>query len=337
MAKIAAIHTGPDTHLDHLAPLCFLLEAPLIVTEKEHFTLGKHFYPMIEMRYVSLEELTLEYIAKNFDVLIECGKFWAMELKPLIKMFFHKDLRVIFSPHGNSDKESFLNLAIEQDIQLVYGPQMRELKVGKNVIEMGNLRLWFYQKYKEHFDALARDLFPQKKKTVLYTPTWSTKASSSSFFEHIDEIVSSLSKSYQLLIKLHPLLEENHPAHFHHILGKYEDQATFLLEFPAIYPLLERTDIYLGDTSSVGYDFLAYDRPMFFLNGKGNLMQCGQIFKGSVENSQKELSAIRRKIYREAFGKECIHEKIKTLLLKKVGSKSTDYSESSGCSTTTAT
>ena len=39
-----------------------------------------------------------------------------------------------------------------------------------------------------------------------------------------------------------------------------------LIEFPYIYPLLEFCDIYLGDCSSVGYDFLHLNRPMYFLN-----------------------------------------------------------------------
>jgi CDP-glycerol glycerophosphotransferase (TagB/SpsB family) len=59
-----------------------------------------------------------------------------------------------------------------------------------------------------------------------------------------------------------------------------------LLEhFPPIYPLLDRTDAYIGDMSSIGYDFLAYERPLFFLtkekadplsNPSAFLMRCGQ-------------------------------------------------------------
>lgn len=322
LKKTVAIHTGPDTHLDHLAPLCALLEIPLIVTEEDHLELGQKFYPMVEIRYLPLEELTLAYMATHFDVVVECGKFWAIELKPLIKLLFNKDLRVIFAPHGNSDKESFLNHPIHQDIDLAYGPQMLGLKTGSNVVETGNLRLWFYQKHKAHFDRLSQEVFASfdpKKKTILYAPTWNTLAAKSSFFDQADAIISSLHKEYNLLIKLHPLLEENHPGHFHRILGTYQEKATFLLRFPPVYPLLEKTDIYLGDHSSIGYDFLYYNRPLFFLQEGGKLQQCGEIYaqQSNLQAKQEECSSLRSKLYLEAFGKcapEDLKEKIKALL-----------------------
>jgi len=307
---IAAITTGPETHLDHLAPLCFLLEIPLILTDDRQMDIAREFYPMIDLQYIPLSELTLDYIANHFDTTVTCGKFWAMELKPLIKLFFNKELRILFAPHGNSDKEAFLDMPITQDIDLVYGPQMKLLKKGRPFVEIGNLRWWFYQNHKTHFDHLAEKFFVGKK-TILYAPTWESKASTTSFFEQIDGVTDLVEKDYNLLVKLHPLLEENDPAKFYRILGEYENKVTFIQRFPAIYPLLEKTDIYLGDYSSIGYDFLTYNRPMFFLKEGGVLNQCGELFKGCVDNPQKNLSSIRQKIYQEAFGKGCIPEKIK--------------------------
>lgn len=283
-----AISTGPETHLDHLAPLCAQLDIPLIVTNEEHLDLGKRFYPMIEIKYVPLADLTLEYLAQNFNTIVTCGKFWAMELKPLIKMVYHKELRFVFAPHGYSDKENLLGMPIEQDIELTYK-------------ELGNLRYEFYQQHKNHFDQLAAEFFSSEKPTVLYTPTWETKATSTSFFESTGAIVDALAEKYNLLIKLHPLLEENDPARFYRIIGKYEDRARFILNFPAIYPLLDKTDIYLGDFSSIGYDFLTYNRPMFFLKQGGKLMECGEPFLGSVEGKQEYLSTMRKKTYAQVF------------------------------------
>ncbi len=313
-----AISTGPTTHLDHLAPLCYLLEIPLIVTEPEHEGLGKKFYPMVAFQYISLEDLTLDYIAHHFDAIITCGKFWAMQLQPLLEMLYGKQIRFIFSPHGNSDKEAMLGLPVSQDIDLIYGPQMRKEKSGGEVIEIGNIRYWFYKKHQAHFDALTKDLFREEKKTVLYAPTWETKATSTSFFEKAGEIILTHCESYNLLIKLHPLLEENDPAAFHRIIGMYEHQARFILDFPPIYPILEKTDIYLGDFSSIGYDFLAYDRPMFFLKKGGRLQRCGEVYEGGLTNAQEELSDARKQMYEEAFAKY-EGEKIKALLLQGLG------------------
>lgn len=296
MTKIFAISTGPETHLDHLAPICALFDVPLIVTEEAHLELGHRFYPMCDIRYIPIGELSLEYIAKNMDVVIECGKFWAMELKPALKLLHNKDLKVVFAPHGHSDKEAFLDAPIEQDVRLVYGPNR-----GKG-IEMGNLRLEFYLEYKAHFDELAAPFFDGDKESVLYAPTWESKASPTSVFERIDEVVDRFASSHQLLVKLHPLLEETHPAHYHRILGKHDKRACFIEKFPPIYPLLERSDIYLGDFSSIGYDFLYFDRPMYFLKSGGPLEQCGKPFQGELTGAQKTLSPQRKKLYRETFG-----------------------------------
>ncbi|MBS0628652.1 MAG: CDP-glycerol glycerophosphotransferase family protein [Verrucomicrobia bacterium] len=286
---IAAISTGPETHLDHLAPLCALWQIPLIVTSKDHFELGVKFYPMIEILYVPLEDFTLEYIAAHFDTIVTCGKFWAMELKPPLKMLYQKELRFLFVPHGYSDKEELLNKPVNQDIQFTYE-------------DLGNLRYEFYLQHKTHFDELAKSYFKTQKKTILYAPTWQTTATSTSFFESTGTIIESLSGKYNLLIKLHPLLEENDPARFHRIIGKYESTARFILNFPSIYPLLEKTDIYLGDHSSVGYDFLTYNRPMFFLKQGGKLSNCGELFEGAVESEQEHLHSIRETTYLSVFG-----------------------------------
>lgn len=319
MEKCAAISTGPLTHLDHLAPLCYLLNAPLIVTDSKHYELGKKFYPMVDLQYIAFEDLSLEYLAKAFDQIIGCGKFWAMELKPLLEMLYNKKMRFIFSPHGNSDKESFLDQVADQDIDLVYGPQMARMRKG-HAVEMGNIRRWFYEEHKIFFDAITSSgVFHRcdpNKKTILYAPTWETKATTSSFFHSVGPLIEELGKEYNLLIKLHPLLEENNPALFYKLLGKYEEEAHFVLDFPLIYPLLEKSSIYIGDFSSIGYDFLYYNRPMFFIQAQGRLAQCGEPYLGRqcLDNEQIELSKIKRELYLDAFGEIFNGGKIKTLL-----------------------
>lgn len=309
MKNVAAISTGPLTHLDHLAPLCAILEIPLIVTEYDQLEIGQTFYPMVEWEHLSLAELTLDYMATRFEAIVVCGKFWAMSLKPLMQLLYQKELRVIFSPHGQSDKESFLKERVAQDIDLAYGPLMLQEKPGS--IEMGNVRLWLYNQHKAHFDALAERLIfshlDPGKKTVLYAPTWSTTATTTSFFEQTGQIVDAYSEHYNLVIKPHPLLEQNQPAHHWRIVEQNKEKAFFLHDFPAIYPLLEKSDIYLGDTSSIGYDFLYYNRPLFFLKEGGRLQTCGQYLAEctSIEYEQIELKNRREELYREAFGKGC--------------------------------
>jgi teichoic acid glycerol-phosphate primase len=284
-----AIHTGPDTHLDHLAPLCALLDLPLIVTELDHLQLLNTFYPMVRSIYISPADLTLERMANEFQTIFTCGKFWGLDLKASIQLFYNKNIRFVFVPHGNSDKEKLLEKPIHQEIELIYGPQMREAKNSGKLIEMGNLRYRFYLKYQDHFDPLAAPYFQTDKPTVLYAPTWESKATKTSFFDKIDQVIEAL-QDYHLLIKLHPLLEENDPATYYRILGKFEKQVIFIEKFPPVYPLLKKTDFYLGDYSSVGYDFLTFNRPMYFL-AEGET--CKSVANSFKENLSRKKSSPR--------------------------------------------
>lgn len=294
---LCAINSGPSTHLDHLAPLCEVLNIPLIITEADVYDLAKHFYPMIEIKHIPLERLSLSFMAQNFTAIVTCGKFWAMEVGGAIEALFGKRIRFIFAPHGKSDKEDLLDMPkVKQDIELIYSGAPRE-----NRIVIGDIRRWFYTKYKSHFDSFCTSFFSETKKNVLYAPTWQTKATDTSFFSEAGKMIQQLSDRYHLLVKLHPLLEENDPATFYRILGQYEDRVKFILNFPPVLPLLEKTDIYLGDYSSIGYDFLFYDRPMFFLKSGGVLQRCGQPYLESLENSQSGLSEVRQGLYNQSF------------------------------------
>ncbi|MFI5334244.1 MAG: hypothetical protein ACHQT8_03650, partial [Chlamydiales bacterium] len=80
-----------------------------------------------------------------------------------------------------------------------------------------------------------------------------------------------------------------------------------------------RCDAYLGDYSSIGYDFLAFDRPLYFFQTSHQnptlIAQAGvelgedvlEIFK---ESNEKYGSA-RRRVYQRAFGSERSMSEIK--------------------------
>ena len=99
----------------------------------------------------------------------------------------------------------------------------------------------------------------------------------------------------------------------------------FLKDFPLVYPLLAHTDIYLGDMSSIGYDFLPFNKPMFFLNKQKRdpktdrglyLFRCGvdikpdaypliyKFIETRLEDDQENFSAIRKEVYDYTFGEE---------------------------------
>ncbi|MBS0627210.1 MAG: CDP-glycerol glycerophosphotransferase family protein, partial [Verrucomicrobia bacterium] len=267
---------------------------PLIVTEEATYSAALTFYPQIETLKKDHLELSSDFLANNFDVIFESGKFWAMELKSLFSLLYKKDMRFVFCPHGNSDKGHSIKTPTEQDLSLVYGDHMIDLLTKTRAIHhisafarTGNYRLPFYLKYKSFYDSLVENQISCKidrtKKVILYAPTWQDGENPSSFFTSTQNLIEELKDDFNLIIKLHPFLEEFHPAHTYYITSLYENTpgVTFLKNFPSIYPLLQICDLYIGDYSSIGYDFLSFNKPLYFLRGKSSsysmLHPCGLV------------------------------------------------------------
>jgi hypothetical protein len=319
---IVGIHTGPDNYLDHLGVLCAMLQVPLIVTEEKTYASAKKFYPWLDVVLKDHLDLSLEYISR-FDAIIESGHYWALELVPLIELLLGKKMRIIYCPHGNSDKGHSSKICYPKDISLIYGKQMLDLVKDRQSLNAhiltGNFRYQFYRKHQQFYDAFA----PKKEKPLLlYAPTWPNQENPSNFFDICERVIEELKEHFDLIIKLHPFLEELYPAQTYHLISRYEN--FFLTDFPPIYPLLNICDAYLGDFSSIGYDFLAFDKPMFFLqDNPGPLKECGvtvpqncDLLKFLIEHwNQKGKAPFRKEIYHYAFGDEKCIEEIKNEIL----------------------
>lgn len=316
----AAFNTGSDFHLlDHIAPLAELKKMPLITTEEINYALAQKFYPQIETRFIPDLEFRLGEIAKEFDVLYEC-KYWQPHLKLLFRQLFNKEMKLIFCPHGQSDKGYQTPLLAPygfQDGVLIYGELMIEMLKDLNVTIpdheiVGNYRLAFYRKYQAFYDNLAAQeiAIDRSKRTVLYAPTWYDADGSTSFFDHGDQVIAQLPKDWNLILKVHPLLEQRKPSEFYAITALAEKKPNLFLvhEFPPVYPILAMADVYLGDSSSVGYDFLSFERPLYFLptHRPGRLHSCGttvdlsQNIYSQLENPNK-LQGQQAALYRLAF------------------------------------
>jgi hypothetical protein len=165
----------------------------------------------------------------------------------------------VFCPHGQSDKgyaHPLLAPYAQQDVVLLYGEllqtMLKELGITARSAKVGNYRLSFYLKHKKFYDELAeQELFsriPQKKRTLLYAPTWNDADTATTFFQWAPTLLSNIPEEWNILIKLHPLLEQRDPVRFYQIaaLAENKPNAMLVLDFPVIYPLLARSDIYLG-------------------------------------------------------------------------------------------
>ncbi len=328
-------------HLDHLGPLCDLLEIPLIVTEEEIASAAHRYYPHLDVilsDYLAIADFLVSRYAVIFysipRVLFDEVFFFAQKLA-------QKKVHTIWCPHGNSDKGHhipYMEALHREEIALVYGKQMIDFLQRKNVFQQlkkhiiaGNYRFSYYRQHQSFYDNLAeREVFrrlPRGEKTLLYAPTWKDAEQSSSFFDAVPSLIDHLPKTWNLIVKLHPNLIVQEEHRIASLIEKYRgmENLLFLTDFPPIYPLLNRIDIYIGDMSSIGYDFLAFDRPMFFLNQNARnpehdlglyLFRCGieipvnkydqiiQVIQHFFEYELRDFASIRQEVYTYAFGSE---------------------------------
>lgn len=333
----AALLYGPsEHHLDHLAPLAHFYNIPLIVTEEEIVELAKSYYPAVNVQYVDYIRLPF-HLLENYEKLFSClPRINLEEILFLAQALLKKQIKSVWCPHGNSDKghaSVFMEALRNEERALVYGDRMIEFLKEKGAFDqlkqctkIGNLRYAFYQKHKEFYQTLVQEeILPHLKKgvpTILYAPTWQDSENSSSFEDLVPLLVKKLPTHFNLIVKPHP-----------NQLNSCErnGRTLFLANFPPIYPLLDFVDIYVGDMSSIGYDFLAFQKPMLFLNQNRRdlkndpglyLYRCGtvvepeeypdifRIIEEALPHDEKRYSQTRKKVYSETFSKTALHESI---------------------------
>jgi hypothetical protein len=314
---------GPlEHHLDHLAPFCSLMQVPLILTDEDLLQKARLYYPDLELLYWNCLEAPFE-VVRSFDTL-----FYSTPRCMFDEVFFiaeatlGKKMRTIWLPHGNSDKghASILMEGLKnEETLLVYGPKMVDFLKNKNVfrptISIGNFRLEYYRRHKKFYDLLIQELPPLK--TILYAPTWQDGENSTSFFQAAQNLIQQLPSDVLIIIKLHPNLEKDSSVLQFVLQNETHPNVRFLSGFTPIYPILERADIYLGDMSSVGYDYLNFNRPMFFFNPTGRdpsdpglyLHRCGQTLQpdqifNHLNSDQSHLTPVREETYAYTFGKQ---------------------------------
>lgn len=334
--KVAGLIYGPsEHHLDHVGVLCSLLKIPLLTTDQIIVQLACLYYPQLEVIYLDPFEAPFK-IVQNYDCLIS-----SIPRSLFDQIFFSaesllkKKIFTIWMPHGYSDKSyllHFMYLLQQEKALLIQGPSMKKDINTKGqthalppYLELGNYRLLYYLKnqsfYNSHFDSYRGG----SEKVVLYAPTWGSYHNISSFDEGIWPMLENISQEYVLLIKLHPNLFD---APFtQKLLLEYDQhpRIKFLLHLTPIYPLLQVADIYLGDLSSIGYDFLFFNKPMFFfptpaVSANLPLYSCGEIIDLQkdkeickiLKKNQSHLTSQRKALYDATFGKEVSLDLLKT-------------------------
>ncbi|MCI5051636.1 MAG: CDP-glycerol glycerophosphotransferase family protein [Simkaniaceae bacterium] len=341
MRTIGLLYGPYDQHIDHLVPICIKKQIPIAVTETHIARLIEKYYPKIEIAKHSYAEMT-QFLAENFDQLLTThSKFLIPSLFFGAEVMHGKTLQSIWVPHGNSDKGFDSKLAQflqEETGALVYGRRMCDFlskKLNKfalhpthffdeskldheqpTLFHVGNYRYSFYQENQPFFEEKITPIFSKfsHEKTILFCPTWGQEYQM--FFDEMKVLIEKTKNRYNLIIKIHPVTLRQSPTRFDHFIEE-NPNVCFLKNFPLIYPLLSKTDLYIGDYSSIGYDFLTFDRPMLFVQRPGPekeeryLLQCGHnlipekfdMIEKYIEKALADpsFSPIRRRLYREAF------------------------------------
>ncbi|MCP5504061.1 MAG: CDP-glycerol glycerophosphotransferase family protein [Chlamydiales bacterium] len=333
--RLATVVSDQDWQfIDHLAPLSQMLNIPMIVNDEDIESLVQKYYPQVKVIYKNSLDLGF-YITQNFEIVYTClPNPMFREIVFAAELTSEKTLFNVWCPHGNSDKGHkgrYMESLSEERFALVYGQKMIDFLIEKGsfqqlegVIKTGNYRLKYYNENKSFYQKQLKDFISfNNNKTILYAPTWKDDEDSSSFMGAIKQIMKTLPDHLNLLIKPHPNLFSS-PELFELFLYQFpkKDNVAILPDFPPVYPVLDLVDIYLGDMSSVGYDFLFFKKPMFFLNtNKRNpkedkglyLTQCGTLIEPEdyenifsiIENTDTSpFEKIQTTIYDEVFGKE---------------------------------
>ena len=326
--SILTLHTENEPHiLDHIAPLADLLNVPLILNDEECYEKARFFYPNQKIELKESLEFSFQEIKERADTLISC-KYWQPHLSSLFQDLYQKKISFIFCPHGQSDKgfqAPLLAPYITQEKVFLYGNLQKEMLEELNLWQkiqsyhfIGNYRLHHYQKNKAFFTKIAEEkIFSHLKKelpTLLYAPTWNDSDQASSFFTLSQKLAQEMPSDWNLIVKPHPLLEKRSTGAYYKALRALEKIPRLLLvdDFPPIYPLLEKVDAYLGDASSIGYDFLFFNRPLFFSTPthlyKGPIRECGhslnekeKLYHLLEKKEEPSFQEKKEKLYQKAF------------------------------------
>lgn len=305
MQYAGLIYDESAHYLDHLGPFCAWMGWPLIICEETVADLARRYYPDLKVVQRNSWEVKLPRYT------VACDSF------PLVQAAFpNQTTEVIWLPHGNSDKgwnTPFFEALQKETLALVYGPKMIDFFKAKGVplktVQIGNFRWHYYQKHKAFYQQCMDEFLPERE-YILYAPTWDDGENGNSFWKAFPRLACSLGKTDRLLVKLHPNTLRRFAMEVEILQGRYEKQEniTFLPEFPPIYPLLSRCKAYIGDMSSIGYDFLTFDKPLFFLNANPSLYltHCGTAIEPEsfAFSCTDALSTQRKAAYAYTFSSE---------------------------------
>ena len=308
MEKFAALLYGRDDgHLDHLAPLASLKKIPLYMTSKTLFEKAKAQYQDVQLILKAPNEVAGEILSQYDSLITTLPKELIDPIFMLDEITQNKVIKTYWLPHGNSDKQNMEALVNEQNL-LVYGQNMinrlpEDIKSKTKVI--GNFRKTYFELHKDIYNTLLSKRFNLdfEGPTYLYAPSWEA----SDIDQWIKSLIELKDSQANLMIKLHPNTLQRALGQTLKTIYDNTPGVAFITDFFPIYPLLSKTAALFTDISSIGYDFLTFDRPLLFTcKNNDPLHQCGsevEIDNPYIDIDEDLYSSERKALLQETFGK----------------------------------
>ncbi|HEY5938779.1 MAG TPA: CDP-glycerol glycerophosphotransferase family protein [Kofleriaceae bacterium] len=290
-----------SNHVDHLIPIAALVGAPLVVPDDASAAVVRQAYPPIEVVIAGDGG-----IARLGDARVILHSIRIPRQLVIRHDTAHK--RFVCCPHGWSDKDWWLKWMALEDVFLSYGDATTQMLQGAGTWQLvhrhvlaGDYRFRYYQRNKAAFDAAAEsELAPwslRGRQTAIYAPTWQDLESASSLGTVLEPLIRVLPDDWNLIVKLHPFTTTAVATQVRETLRRIPGRGAVLADHPLVLPFLARADVYIGDRSSVGYDYLCFDRPIVLMRSASRaasrydlLAACStEIAEGAIAESAEQI------------------------------------------------
>jgi CDP-glycerol glycerophosphotransferase (TagB/SpsB family) len=197
--------------------------------------------------------------------------------------------------HGVSDKPFDYHESLrEYDLIAVPGPLRKErivqkgLAAAEKIVEIGFPKIDAF--LHSSFDAVSfkKTLgFDNDKKTVLYAPTWSDPKGFSSFARSATAVMRGLSQ-YNVIVKPHINTLRYRPWQILKAVIAKRKNCVIKARSSNVLPFMALSDLMITDISSVSQEYLAFDRPLVFIDPKPRghippentwMWRCGEVVR----------------------------------------------------------
>lgn len=191
----------------------------------------------------------------------------------MLKKFGITKPKIIYQYHGCGDRKYGFDPNFKRfDYMLLPGLYHQNRLLDEKIIKKEKTKIVGWPKLDFPIDIMKtkQDLFKNNKPIILYTPHWEPKLSSYKWAELILEYFKKNEK-YNFIFAPHLLIKHWRVRFGYNINFNHYASDNIIIDFQSDYSTngtyLAVSDLYMGDVSSMIYEFIAFRRrPALFLN-----------------------------------------------------------------------